>query len=307
MLYDPHLDTFLQVARLGSFSRAAEANYITPSAVIKQINLLESDLGVRLFNRSHHGLTLTAAGETLLHEAPRLIVESRAIEARVSAAAGGEANVIRIGSSPITPAEVLVELWPRLSKIMPDLKFQMIPFENSPENARMILKNLGTDIDVVAGIFDDRMLDHRECNGMKLSDEKLCVSLSVNHPLARKARLTISDLHGQELMMIQRGNMSRMDALRDYLESEHPQIKIVDFPIYKVDVFNECQNSGRMLVTVERWRTVHPLLKTVRMGWKYDIPYGLLYSKTPDQKVVRFLTALQTIIRPSEAAQDQDA
>lgn len=297
MLYDPHLDTFLQVARLGSFSRAAEANYITPSAVIKQINLLENDLGVRLFNRTHRGLTLTAAGESLLRDAPRLIVESRAVAARASQAMAADANVIRIGSSPITPAEVLVELWPRLSKIMPSLKFQMVPFENSPENARMILKNLGTDIDVVAGIFDDRMLDHRECNGMKLSDEKLCVSLSVNHPLARKARLTISDLEGQELMMIQRGNMSRMDALRDYLEKEHPRVRIVDFPLYKVDVFNECQNTNRFLVTVERWRTVHPLLKTVRMGWRYDIPYGILYSQTPDPKVVQFLTALKQIIQ----------
>ncbi|WP_244660689.1 helix-turn-helix domain-containing protein, partial [Lactobacillus nasalidis] len=45
MLYDPHLDIFLQAAELGSFSKAAEANYITPSAVIKQIDLLEARLG----------------------------------------------------------------------------------------------------------------------------------------------------------------------------------------------------------------------------------------------------------------------
>ncbi len=52
MLYDPHLDLFLQVAELGSFSKAAEARCITPSVVIKQINLLEDEL-VFVFLKEH--------------------------------------------------------------------------------------------------------------------------------------------------------------------------------------------------------------------------------------------------------------
>ena len=56
-LYNPQLDTFLCVAEAGSFSKAAEKMYITPTAVIKQINLLEGNLGVMLFTRSHRGLT----------------------------------------------------------------------------------------------------------------------------------------------------------------------------------------------------------------------------------------------------------
>ena len=53
------------VADAGSFNKAEEEAYITPTAVIKQINLLESDLGVKLFERTHRGLTLTKAGEPL--------------------------------------------------------------------------------------------------------------------------------------------------------------------------------------------------------------------------------------------------
>lgn len=55
MLYDPHLDLFPQVAELGSFSKAAEARYITPSAVIKQINPLENELDVRLLKEHTEG------------------------------------------------------------------------------------------------------------------------------------------------------------------------------------------------------------------------------------------------------------
>ena len=161
MLYDPHLDLFLQVAELGSFSKAADARFITPSAVIKQINLLEDKLGVRLFERTHRGLKLTKAGESLKKDAPKLIRLSHEAASRAVSAMNCADQVIRIGTSPMTPAGVLMELWPKLSERVPGLKFQLVPFDNTPENARMILKNLGENIDVVAGLFDENLLNYR--------------------------------------------------------------------------------------------------------------------------------------------------
>ena len=61
-MYNPQLETFLKVADAGSFNKAAEEAFITPTAVIKQVNLLEDSLGVKLFVRSHRGLTLTKQG-----------------------------------------------------------------------------------------------------------------------------------------------------------------------------------------------------------------------------------------------------
>ena len=68
-MYNPQLDTFITVAERGCFTKAAEELYITPTAVIKQMNLLESKLGLKLFERSHRGLALTAAGRSLLADA----------------------------------------------------------------------------------------------------------------------------------------------------------------------------------------------------------------------------------------------
>ena len=58
-MYNPQLDTFVAVAEQGSFSKAAEKLYITPTAVMKQLNALESHLGFALFVRTNHGLALT--------------------------------------------------------------------------------------------------------------------------------------------------------------------------------------------------------------------------------------------------------
>lgn len=72
-MYNPQLETFLHVADAGSFNKAAEESFITPTAVIKQINSLEESLGVRLFDRSHRGLTLTKAGRSMYQDARYII------------------------------------------------------------------------------------------------------------------------------------------------------------------------------------------------------------------------------------------
>ncbi len=72
-MYNPQLETFIKVANAGSFNKAAEESYITPTAVIKQINLLEDSPKVTLFERSHRGLTLTKAGRSLYQDAKYII------------------------------------------------------------------------------------------------------------------------------------------------------------------------------------------------------------------------------------------
>ena len=72
-MYNLQLETFIVVADMGSFNKAAEALYITPPAVTKQINLLEKDLGLKLFNRTHRGLALTEAGKSLYRDSKYII------------------------------------------------------------------------------------------------------------------------------------------------------------------------------------------------------------------------------------------
>jgi hypothetical protein len=157
-MYNPQLDTFIRVADAGSFSKATEENYITPTAVIKQINSLEAALRLRLFERSHRGLTLTESGKSLYNDAKYVIQYCRDSVRRANDAAAHHDKVIRIGTSPMTPGEFLLGLWPKIHSVCPDVKFQLFPFDNTPENAREILHNLGRNIDVVAGWFDETMV-----------------------------------------------------------------------------------------------------------------------------------------------------
>ena len=57
------------VVEAGSFSKAAEQLYISAPAVIKQINSLEASLGMKLFDRTHRGLVVTEAGQSIYNDA----------------------------------------------------------------------------------------------------------------------------------------------------------------------------------------------------------------------------------------------
>lgn len=122
-MYNPQLETFIHVADAGSFNKAAEKSYITPTAVIKQINLLEDGLGVKLFERTHRGLKLTKAGVSMYQDAKYIIGYCRDSVIRAKNAMQADESVLRIGTSPMTPAQILVELWPKIHEISPEIKF----------------------------------------------------------------------------------------------------------------------------------------------------------------------------------------
>lgn len=293
MMYNPQLETFLRVADAGSFNKAAEEAFITSTAVIKQINLLEDSLDVKLFERSHRGLHLTKAGKSLYRDAKYIIQYCRDSIIRAKNAMNEDTNVIRIGVSPMTPAQILVELWPKIHAFCPDLKFQMIPFENTPENAREILLNLGKNIDVVAGLFDENMFGLPQCKGFEISRDPICCAVSLQHRLADKSKLTIQDLYGENLMLIHRGWSSYVDRLRDDICANHSQINIIDFDFFNTEVFNRCENSNDILMAVKQWANVHPLLKIIPVEWDYLIPYGILHASVPSETVKRFLEAVK--------------
>lgn len=178
---------------------------------------------MKLFERSHRGLHLTKAGKSLYRDAKYIIQYCRDSIIRAKNAMNEDTNVIRIGVSPMTPAQILVELWPKIHAFCPDLKFQMIPFENTPENAREILLNLGKNIDVVAGLFDENMFGLPQCKGFEISRDPICCAVSLQHRLADKSKLTIQDLYGENLMLIHRGWSSYVDRLRDDIWANHSQ------------------------------------------------------------------------------------
>ncbi|MCM1308837.1 MAG: LysR family transcriptional regulator [Butyrivibrio sp.] len=295
-MYNPQIETFIRVADAGSFNKAADASDITPTAMIKQINSLESEIGVTLFLRTHRGLALTRAGESFYKDAKYMIEYNRKAIASAKAAMQEETSVVRIGTSPLTPAQLLTDLWPQIHRHCSDISFQLVPFENTPQNAKEILKNLGENIDVVTGVFDETLLDLRKCAGFEISKEPICCAVSIYHPLAKKDKLTVEDLYGENLMIIRRGWSRSMDEIRDKILGEHLPVNLADFDFYDVDVFNRCERRRNAMLVIEKWSCVHPMLKVLPVEWDYEISFGILCPSQPTKMVERFLNAVRQVV-----------
>lgn len=76
-MYNHMLDTFIAVADCGSFTKAAQRLFISPTAVMKQMNALESHLNLRLVERTPSGIRLTGAGAVIYQDAKFMIDYSK--------------------------------------------------------------------------------------------------------------------------------------------------------------------------------------------------------------------------------------
>ncbi|MDE7215759.1 MAG: LysR family transcriptional regulator [Clostridia bacterium] len=290
-MYNTQLETFISVAENGSFSKTAEAFFISPTAVMKQINALEGRLGITLFNRTNHGLALTEAGKSLLQDAKYIIDYSeRAIEKAKDIDDKDKRQTIRIGTSIMTPAKFLLDVWSKLQEIDPYMKIELIPFDNTPINSVEILKNLGKHIDIVGGLYDEKFLEERECLAAHLYDKPLLFAIPVTHTLNGKQEIGIEDLRNRKVMLIRKGWNRFIDELREELVANGTQIE--DFNMFNISAFNQAAKENIPIITVAGWEDVHPLLKIVPAKWNYKIPFGILYSPTPSRQVTKFIKTI---------------
>lgn len=293
-MYNQTLKTFITVAENGSFTKAAELLYITPTAVMKQINALESQLNITLFDRTNHGLKLTEAGKCFLQDAQYIIeYTNHAIEKARKIADKEKQQSIRIGTSIMTPAKFLLDVWSEIQKINPYLKIELIPFDNNPINSIEILRNLGKHIDIVAGLYDDSFLIERGCKAAYLYDKQLLFAIPLTHQLSNKSKITIDDLNGEKVLMIRKNWNEYIDELRKDLLDRG--VIVLEFDMFNISAFNRAVKENLPIITVDGWEDVHPLLKIVPADWKYRIPFGILYSPTPSKQVKDFINTLQKL------------
>lgn len=295
-MYNPTLDTFIAVADCGSFTKAAERLYISPTAVMKQMNTLEGHLNLKLIERTPSGVRLTPAGEVIYKDAKFMIDYSKKSIAGALAAAHTYDTTFCVGTSLLNPAKPFMDLWYSVNKDFPDYKLHLVPFEDNHEGILSEIEKLGEKFDFLIGVCDSRQWLSR-CNFLPLGRYKKMIAVSREHRLASKNCINIEDLYDETLMMVQRGDSGTNDFIRNDLEKNHPQIHIEDTPqFYDLAVFNRCAETGNVLLTIECWQEVHPGLVSIPVNWDYSIPYGLLYSLNAPDDVLKFVKAAASII-----------
>lgn len=298
-MYNPMLDTFIAVSNYGSFTKAAEHLYISPTAVMKQMNSLESHLNLKLIERTPSGVHLTPAGKVIYQDAKFIIDYSKKSIAAANAATHTYDTTFCVGTSLLNPAKPFMDLWYKVNQSFPDYKLHLVPFEDNHNGILSEIKKLGEKFDFLIGVCDSKTWLSL-CNFLPLGRYKKMIAVSREHPLASRISVDIEDLYGETLMMVSAGDSGVNDFIRNDLEKNHPQIHIEDTPqFYDLSVFNRCAQTGDVLLTIECWQEVHPGLVSIPVNWNYSIPYGLLYSLNAPDDVLQFVKAAENITHES--------
>ena len=116
------LQQVMTVARLGSFSRAAEELHITQPALSRSIATLEARYGIRIFERGRGGAVLTEVGKLAVAEADALLRDARSLEHNFRLYGTGEGGRIAFGMGPLIAGMVLPELSVHFIRERPRLK-----------------------------------------------------------------------------------------------------------------------------------------------------------------------------------------
>ena len=191
------LRAFLLVAQHKSFSRAAGSLFITPSGLSVLIRELETQLGVRLFDRTTRHVALTAPGAELLAVAQRNLHELDSAMSRIGGSAGEPALSLSIGAPPLLMASILAPAIKAFRSYRPELRFQL--FDGATSIAMQKVE--ADELDMGIGVFFQHLQGLRRTPLVRFP---LAFIRGGKDPSFRPATTAWSALKGQPLISLPR-------------------------------------------------------------------------------------------------------
>jgi DNA-binding transcriptional LysR family regulator len=197
----PQILAFLEVARRGNLSRAAEALYVSQPTLTARLQALESELGEQLFVRTRRGMRLTEAGEAFLPFAEHSVQAISDGRDRLSELRRGTAGKLVLGAPPTVSTYALPALLARFTEEHPGVRLTVMT-GTSEEILELVLHDR-----IQVGLM--RALGHPEVEAVPVYSDALLAVVSPDHRLAgRKVRL--AELAGEPLVLFGRSSSYRV-------------------------------------------------------------------------------------------------
>ncbi len=206
---DRRLQVFHTVARLLSFTKAAEALHMTQPAVTFQIRQLEEYFNTRLFDRTHNRISLTEAGERVYAYAERIIALYNEMDNQVRKLTGDVIGLLVIGASTTIAEYVLPGLLGEFQSRWPQVKVRL-NVSNSVGVVHMV-ENNEVDVGIVESPVANKNLAVEVC-----WHDKLVLICPLKHPLAGRGEIEVKELQGVPFLCREEGSGTR-DVIAHYL------------------------------------------------------------------------------------------
>ncbi len=211
MLSVGRLRVLKEVAYRGSFSAAAQALSYTQSAVSQQIAALEAETGMALLERHPRGVSLTAAGQTLVGHAEGILARLDAAEAALAAIAGLRGGQLRMASFPTAGATLMPLAIANFRASYPDVELTLA--EGEPQDIVPRLRAGELDLALLFEFAGESALDEGMTR-VELLQDPMYLALPHDHPLAGKSRLRLEDLADEAWVQTSRSSPCARHVVR---------------------------------------------------------------------------------------------
>ena len=288
---DREIKAFLTTAEKGSFLKAADELHISAVSVMNLVNSVEDTAGVKLFERTHRGVKLTAAGISFRDDMKSLLNMADSAIRKAREISQFENRTIRIGTSLLRPCKILVNMLSESESF--GWKINIVPFDDSPS----VLDNILSTVDCFVSPCDSEEW-RKKYSILILGNIPCRIAVPRGHRLAGKKSLSWNDLDGEKLMLVKRGVSPILDTIRDKITTTHQGITVTDIPsLYDTSIFNLCAKECCLMETLDIWSDIHPSIITLTMQWEYEMPIGIIYPKKPAKALREFIAGIEEILR----------
>jgi DNA-binding transcriptional LysR family regulator len=186
------LRSFVEVARLGHFTRASESLHLAQPSLSRQISTLERELGAELFQRARGNISLTAAGETLLPRAQRMLAEAESIREEMGELAGLRRGRVRLGAPPTLCISLVAEALSAFRARHPGVDLHL-----TESGSRLLVEQLAVGAVDIALITES---DAQPVSGVSLTRTPLLAEELVVVSSASAPALTTDEVISLELL-----------------------------------------------------------------------------------------------------------
>jgi len=193
------LQYFIAVAEEENFHRAAERLNIAQSALSRRIKDLETDLGVRLFDRTGRSIRLNEAGHLLLAHARRITADISRVRADVAKMAEGSIGALALGFNEIAFRHpIVIELMRGFRAANPKIEIDLKHMVSSVQVE--MLRNGSLD----CGLLYNHYVDDEDLASIHLFEDEMMLAINTGHPLANRPDLTLYDLRHEPFIWASR-------------------------------------------------------------------------------------------------------
>ena len=250
---DHRLKAFCLVVEMKSFSKAAQAKFMTQSAVSHLVKNLEDEVGVKLLIRRGKNVFLTPAGKIFYGHAVRILEQYRTLDHDINALLNQVRGPLHIGATPTAADYLLPQVLYSFSKRYPDV--QITVSVSNADTTLLVLQHAGTDL----GIIDGRVKNSTIC-ATEIAEDEIVIIASDDNPLSKEKQIPPRELLSQPFIMPEPDSGVR-ECIEDFFSSADmdPKALKTSMTLGSPELIVQMVKSGQGISFVSKWSVFNAL------------------------------------------------